>query len=83
MFKPQSIISAGNFEVSIGRMSHQVAIFSKSSGEVCKFANIRKGGRLAKIKRKFAKNIVSERAFFFEHMRDEDTETLIKWLKAK
>lgn len=81
--KKATMIPAGNYRVSIGTYSTgDVAIFSNHTGEVCKFKDIRKGGKLAKIKRMFKGSICSTDSFFFSFMTEERTHKLIQLLKA-
>lgn len=79
--KPQTLIRAKGFDISIGRERHQIALISQSSGEFADFKSIRKGGRLAKAKRAFKSKLSSTTAFFFEGMSIEDIEKLIKMFK--
>lgn len=75
-------ISAGNFIVSIGAFNTEdVAIFSKHTGDFCQFKNIKKGGKLAKVKRKFKNNLNSKSSFSFGFMQPETTKKLIDFLK--
>ena len=52
--KTNTIIRAKGIDISIGNEIHQVALFSQCNGNVVTFKSIKKGGRLAKIKRKYA-----------------------------
>ena len=79
--KPVTLIKAKGFDISIGKELHQVAIISHSSGDFAKFADIRKGGRLAKIKRKFKLWLSSSEIFCFEFMTTDRTLELIQMLK--
>ena len=80
--KKNTLIPAGNFFVSIGTYKEtDVAIFSKSSGEFCQFKHIRKGGKLAKVKRKFKINLCSGTEFCFSFLSKEDTLKLIEMLR--
>lgn len=78
--KPNTTIRTKGFDISIGKQAHQIALFSQSSGEPCAFKNIRKGGRLTKIKRKFKNRLSSSTHFFFEGMSEDDTRELFKML---
>ena len=52
--KKQSLINAGNFQVSIGTYNiSDVAIFSKSTGNFVKMSSIKKSKKLKSVKRKF------------------------------
>ena len=44
------------------------------------FKNIKKGGKLSKIKRKFKRNLSSTTDFFFEGMNEKDVQDLLKIL---
>ena len=79
--KTNTIIRAKGIDISIGNEIHQVALFSQCNGNVVTFKSIKKGGRLAKIKRKFKNKLVSNEHFFFERMYAEDIMELIKMLK--
>jgi len=80
--KPKTLIRCKGFDVSIGTYStSDVAIISHSSGEFAKFKDIRKGGRLAKIKRKFKLWINSGDSFCFQFMPTTTTLELIQMLK--
>jgi hypothetical protein len=79
--KTNTIIKAKGFDISIGRELHQIALFSQSSGEPTSFKSIKKGGRLAKIKRKFKNRLSSSTHFFFERMTSEEFDTLLLFLK--
>ena len=82
LIKKQALIKAGNFLVSIGADKiTDVAIISKSTGDFVKFKNIRKGGNLAKAKRKFKRWLNSDETFTFEFMQPETTLELINFLK--
>ena len=78
--KPNTRLKAKGFDISIGKSEHQIALISHSSGDFASFKNIRKGGRLAKIKRIFKKNISSDTHFFFEFMQKEDVLKLLQIL---
>lgn len=77
----QTKIKTKGFDISIGREMHQVCIISHSTGDFTTFKSIRKGGRLAKIKRIFKSKLVDSTCFFFEHMTEQDTMKLISILK--
>jgi hypothetical protein len=79
--KINSRIRCKGFDVSIGKRLDQVAIISHSTDEFTNFSDIRKGGRLAKIKRKFSKRICDRTCFFFDFMTEEQTLELVKMLK--
>lgn len=79
--KPNTTIRCKGFDISIGREKHQIALISQSTGEFTPFTAIKKGGRLAKIKRKFKMHLSSSQSFFWEFMTTEDTLELIKILK--
>lgn len=75
-------INAGNFQVSIGIYKiTDVAIISKHTGDFAKFKNIKKGGKLFKINKKFKHWLNSRDTFTFEFMQPETTIELIKFLK--
>jgi hypothetical protein len=78
--KPNTTIRCKGFDISIGREAHQIALISHSTGEFTPFSAIKKGGRLAKIKRKFKLHLSSSTTFFWEFMGEQDTRTLIKML---
>jgi hypothetical protein len=78
--KPNTLIRCKGFDISIGRETHQIALISQSTGEFTRFASIKKGGRLSKIKRKFKIFLSSSDSFFFEFMGKDDTMTIIKML---
>ena len=63
--KPDQRIRCKGFDISIGHMTHQVALISHSSGNFTAFTAIRKGGRLSKIKNKFRSKLSSSTHFFF------------------
>ena len=79
--KRETIIRAKGFDISIGKRIDQIALISQSTDEFTPFEAIRKGGRLAKIKRKFRSKLSSSTHFFFEGFSEEDTLQLIKMLK--
>lgn len=78
-----SLINAGNFLVSIGthKITH-IAIISKHTGEFVKIKDIKRGGKLSKVKRKFKTWLNSDETFTFEFMEPEITKELIKFLKS-
>ena len=76
-----TIIRAKGIDISIGNEIHKVALFSQNTGNAVTFKSIKKGGRLAKIKRKFKNKLVSNEDFFFERMYAGDIMELIKMLK--
>jgi hypothetical protein len=77
-----TVIKAGNFIVSIGSFNiTEIAIISKSTGDFVKFKDIKKGGKLAKVKRKFKENLNSETTFTFSFMWPDTIAELIKFLK--
>lgn len=81
-FKNNDQIKAGNHIVSIGTINiSEVALISKRTDDFVEFKNIKKGGKLAKIKKKFSANLCSGDAFFFSHMTEETTQQLIDELK--
>jgi len=79
--KTNTSIRTKGFDISIGRRIDQVALISQSTGEFTPFTAIRKGGRLAKIKRKFKSRLCDSTHFFFEGFSEDDTLQLIKILK--
>ena len=82
--KKGMLINAGNFQVSIGTFNiTDVAIISKNNGKFVEFKNIRKGGKLSKVKRKFKSNLNSNDAFTFQFMQPDTTIELINFLKKK
>ena len=78
--KTGTTIRTKGFDISIGREKDQIALISQSTDEFTPFTSIKKGGRLAKIKRKFKRNLSSDSHFFFEGMSEQDTLELIKML---
>jgi hypothetical protein len=78
--KADTKIRAKGFDISIGRRTDQIGLISQSTGEFALFTAIRKGGRLAKIKRKFRSRLSSSTHFFFEGMDEAQTLELIKML---
>ena len=82
--KKGMLINAGNFQVSIGTNDiTDVAIISKHSGKFVEMKNIRKGGKLAKLKSKFKNNLNSKETFTFQFMQPTTTIELINFLKKK
>lgn len=79
--KTRTRIRTKGFDISIGEKIDQVALISHSTDEFTPFEAIRKGGRLAKIKRIFKSKLSSSTHFFFECFSKEDTLQLIKLLK--
>jgi hypothetical protein len=79
--KTETRFQAKGFVISIGKRIDQVALISQSTDEFTPFEAIRKGGRLAKIKRKFRSKLSSSTHFFFEGFSEDDTLQLIKMLK--
>jgi len=73
-------IRTKGFDISIGREKNKIALISQSTDEFTPFTSIKKGGRLAKIKRKFRIHLSSDSHFFFEGMSEQDTLELIKML---
>lgn len=74
-------IRTNGFDISIGKRTDQIALISQSTDEVTPFESIRKGGRLAKIKRRFKSKLYSSTHFFFEGFSQDDILQLIKMLK--
>jgi hypothetical protein len=82
--KKGMLINAGNFQVSIGTNDiTDVAIISKHSGKFVEMKNIRKGGKLAKVKSKFKTNLNSKETFTFQFMQPTRTIELINFLKKQ
>jgi hypothetical protein len=79
--QPQTTIRTKGFDISIGKRIDQIALISQSTDEFTPFSSIRKGGRLAKIKRKFKSKLSSTTHFFFEGFSQDETLQLIKLLK--
>lgn len=76
------LIRLGKFAISIGTFDKsEVAIISQSTGEFCKIKHIRKGGKLAKIKRAFKTHLCSKVDLCFSFMGEKDTLRLIEMLK--
>lgn len=81
LIKTETRIKTKNFDISIGKQFHQIALISQSTDEFTPFKAIKKNGRLAKIKRKFKNKICSSTHFFFEGFSNDDILQLIKILK--
>ena len=82
LIQKEALINAGNFQVSIGcHKITDVAIISKHTGRFVQIKDIRKGGKLAKVKRKFRRWFNSHDTFTFEWMQPETTLELINFLK--
>jgi hypothetical protein len=82
--KKGMLINAGNFQVSIGTFDiRDVAIISKHTGNFVEMKNIRKGGKLAKVKNRFKSNLNSKETFTFQFMQPTTTIELINFLKKK
>ena len=79
--KTDSLIKCKGFEISIGKRIDQIAIISQSTDKFTPFKAIKKGGKLAKIKRKFRSKLSSSTHFFFEGFSKDDTLELISILK--
>lgn len=76
------IIRAGNYLIHIGTYkTTDVAIISKFTGEFVKFKDIRKGGKLAKLKRKFKNSLCSSETFNFSFVQPEKVQEIINILK--
>jgi hypothetical protein len=78
----QTRIKAKGFDISIGKRLDQIALISQSTDDFTPFKSIRKGGRLAKIKRKFRGKLCSSTHFFFEGLSKDETIQLIKIIKC-
>jgi hypothetical protein len=79
--KADTKIRAKGFDISISKFStDEIALISQSTDKFTPFTAIRKGGRLAKIKRKFRQNLSSSTHFFFQRMSEAQTLELIKML---
>jgi hypothetical protein len=74
-------IKVKGFDISIGKRIDQVALISHSTDEFTPFQSIKKGGRLAKIKKLFRSKLSSSTHFFFEGFSEDDILQLIKLLK--
>ncbi len=81
VIKQDTIIKAKGFDISIGRTIHHIALMSHSTGKFTPLSAIRKGGRLAKVKRAFKSKFVSSTHFFLEGMSESETLKLIDILK--
>ncbi len=79
--KIETRIRKNGFDISIGKRIDQIGLISQSTDEFTPFSAIRKGGRLAKIKRKFKSKLSSSTHFFFENFSEQDTLQLIKMLQ--
>lgn len=79
--KKETRIRAKGCDISIGKSTHQIGLISHATDEFIPFTSIKKGGRLAKIKRIFKRKLSSSTHFFFEGMSEEDTIKLISILK--
>jgi len=78
--KTETRIRTKGFDISVGKRIDQIALISQSTDDFTPFAAIKKGGRLAKIKRKFKRKLSSSTHFFFEGFSVDDTLQLIKML---
>lgn len=78
--KPVTLIKAKGFSISIGKRADQVALISNFTGDFASFNNIKKGGKLSKIKRKFKRNLYSTTHFFWEGMNEKDINDLLNIL---
>ena len=76
-----TLYHAGNYQVSIGNPKTEVGIISKSSGDWVQIKHIRKGGLLARVKRKFKSYLNSNNTMHFSHMGKEQVILLIEMLK--
>ena len=82
--KKGMLINVGNFQISIGTHDiTDVAIIRKKTGKFVEIKNIRKGGKLAKVKNKFKTNLNSKETFTFQFMTPSTTIELINFLKKK
>ena len=79
--KKDTLIKAKGFDISIGITTDEVALISHSTGDFARFKDIRKGGRLSKIKRVFKHCLCSDTDFFFRFMTRDDIFKLINILK--
>jgi len=79
--KTGTTIKTKGFDISIGTRIDQIGLISQSTDEFTPISAIRKGGRLAKIKRKFRSKLSSSTHFYFEGFSEEDTLQLIEMLK--
>ena len=82
LIQKNKIIRVGNYLIHVGTYkTTDIAIFSKNTHEVIKFRNIRKGSKLAKIKRDYKIYLSSTDSFYFSFMQEDTLEALIKDLK--
>lgn len=82
--KKSTLIDVGNFYISIGIYdTTEIAIVSKSTGKICMFYYIKRGGKLAKVKRKFKQWLNSNEYFTFSGMSETTTLELIAFLKKE
>ena len=82
LIQKNQIIKAGNFLVSVGTYNTtDIAIISKFTGEFVKFKDIRKGGKLAKLKRRFKQNLCSSETFNFSFVHPEKLTKIVNFLK--
>ena len=82
LIQKNQIIKAGNFLVSIGTYNTtDIAIISKFTGEFVKFKDIRKGGKLEKLKRKFKQNLCSTETFNFSFVQPDKLKEIVTFLK--
>jgi len=80
--KKATLISAGNFLVSIGTYKlTEIAIISKSTGEFVQQKQIKVSKKLKSAKRKFKANLNSNSTFTFSHMQPAQVYDLINLLK--
>ena len=64
--KKYTLVDAGNYNVGIGiHDKTEIAIISKSTGKICMFYYIKRGRKLAKVKRKFKQWLNSGEYFTF------------------
>ena len=84
IFKPNTLIKAGNHLVSIGRESHFVAILSPFTLKFVKQDKAKTNKQLRKVKRSNLKTWLNcENDFCFERMDSALTNQLITILKSK
>lgn len=82
LIKKNAKIRAGSHTVSIGTIkTTDVALVSNFTGEFVKIKDIRKGGKLEKVKRKFGRWLNSKETFTFEFMYPDTVKELILFLK--
>jgi hypothetical protein len=82
LIKKNAKIRAGNYTVSIGTYkTTDVALISNNTGEFVKIKDIRKGGKLEKVKRKFSRWLNSKDTFTFEFMQPDTVKELVLFLK--